>query len=315
LDCGQHFTRQDRLDAHRARSHLVAALDAARDQLQVQLELQLECKQKLLDDAHANIVRLQQEKDDLNKELFVQSVLCVSSSDSEDNNKDGESSLPPAKRRRSALVCTCKHFDTARLGEAMRCSETGCRDAFHWSCAGYGRPLTTGAYTLCASCLAKSMLTAEAIEDASNEIIRLDAYLASRNLRREPVPKDGFCLFAAVARGTVRVADDLFQETMITLSTYDFTARDPTVDAAEEIKLRQEAASHATRRLRISGRWDSRLLDFAVLVLIQRFNLICFHANGRTVREDPADHPGAGGRICCYGRGIKREHFDAVVSV
>ena len=307
--CEQRFARREHLDAHCARVHLNEAreqIEASRAQVDT-LHVRLDAVQANLTNTTARAAELQAERD----RLFLDIIL-------RETQEDNSHVLPSAAlssptRRRSAPRCKCNRFHAAILGDVRRCSSPECHNVFHWICAGYGRPLAPDAHVHCADCLRNSTLTVEAIEDASNEVALLDAYLVVRGLRREPVAKDGLCLFAAVARTTGHAADDLFQETMTALSTYDFTARDPTVDAAEEAKLQHEAASHATRRLRMTGRWDSRLLDFAVFVLIQRFNLACFHANGRTVREDPADHPGVGGRICCYGRGIKMDHYDAVV--
>jgi len=307
--CAQRFARREHLDSHCARVHLNEArdqLDASRAQVDA-LHVRLDIVQANLNSASESVGELQAERD----RLFLDIILCEPQDDS--SRVQPSAALSSPTRRRGAPRCECNRFHAAILGDVRRCSSPDCHNVFHWVCAGYGRWVPPDAFALCANCLGKSALTAEAIEDAAGEVTLLDARLAAHGLRREQVPADGLCLFAAVARTTGHTADDLFQETMTTLSTYDFTARDPTVDAADEAKLRQEAASHATRRLRMNGRWDSRLLDFAALVLTQRFNLVCFHANGRTVREDPADHPGVGGRICCYGRGIKMDHYDAVV--
>ena len=304
--CGQRFARRERLDAHRARMHLDAAHEA--------LQIQLSESRKQLENARASVARLQAETDRLNS--LVADLERADASDDDDREDAGGDSAPQlSKARRGAPRCACKRFDSARLGDVRCCSAPGCHNAFHWSCAGYGLPLTRDAYALCGGCLCKGPFKLEEIEEAHYEIIRLDAYLASRCLRREPVPADGFCLFAAVARVTGHAADDLFHDTMVTLITHDFTLHDPTIDATDQTKLRQEAASHAARRLRMSGRWDSRLLDFAAITLMQRFNLACFEVNGRTIREDPVNHVRVGGRICCYGRGVRMDPYDAVLPV
>jgi hypothetical protein len=62
-------------------------------------------------------------------------------------------------------------------------------------------------------------------------------------------------------------------------------------------------------------RWNTHLMDFAPVVLMERFDLACFEARGCTVREDPMDRPDVGGRISVFGKGISLGHYDAVVAL
>ena len=311
--CDQRFARGDQLDAHRARVHL----DATREQLGescTQLEklhTQLAAVQAKLLDTQTTVARLQEEGDRLRAASALQQASQEANADGLGDNLE---QLAGRLRGRVVLRCPCLRFDSSRLGELRRCSTPQCSSAFHWVCAGYGRPLAPDAVALCARCLAASPFPAVAYEDASNEVVLLDAYLAARGLRREPVAADGLCLFTSVARAINRSSSELLQETMHSLSLYDFHALDPTINEADAVALRHEAASLASRRLRMGQRWNRRLLDFAFIVLVRQFNLSCIEARGRCIREDPEDHRSVSGRICCYGRGIGLDHYDAVVA-
>ena len=312
--CDQRFARGDHLDAHLARVHLKATREQLGEscaQLE-QLHTQLGTVHASLLDAQKTVARLEEEGDLLRAASALQQVTREANADALGNNLEQFSGR---SRGRVVLRCTCGRFDTARLGEMRRCSTPQCSRTFHWVCAGYRRPLAPGAFALCAPCLALSSSSAEVYEDASNEVIVLDAYLAARGLRREPVAADGLCLFYSVARVIRRSAGEVLQETMQSLSACDFCALDPSISEADAAGLRREAASLASRSLRMGQRWDRRLGDFAFLFLVRKFNLSCIEARGRCIREDPEDQPSVRGRICCYGRGIGLDHYDAVVNI
>lgn len=297
-DCGARFPRRDLLHTHSS-THLEANRLQLRLQIARSTALQAE-----LQSVRATVSRLQDESDRLSAATTLAEAWQATDS--------GAARREPLGF--GALSCRCGRYDSARLGAVRRCSTPTCTACFHWVCAGYGRLLSPDAHAPCARCLEASRVPAAAYEDASNEVVLLDAYLAARGLRREPVPADGLCLFAAVSRVTGRATDDLFQETMHTLSQYDFCRFDATLKGADARQLQLDAAYLARRRLRMTARWDTRLMDFAPVVLMERFDLACFEARGRTIRQDPVDRPDVGGRICIFGKGLSLDHYDAVVT-
>lgn len=291
-ECHKRLRRAEDLRAHAARHAEQRRVDAER----VQRETELAALKQQVQQQQQELDRLRQEEEE------------------EEKDDDIETEEPVLLRRRQPR-CTCRRFDDERLGVVLKCSREACAVHFHWFCAGYLTPLHDDDYVLCAACREGMGTTVEQVQQAATEVRLLDAHLAVRRLRRQPVPRDGACLFASLGVSMGINASDLTHAALEAVLKRNWS---DLMEPDNEKRMKQQAQTLIQRSMRLASRWDNDLLDHVWYVLPRVLGGAILRVevrNGRVVEERVGDPEGAVvARVCACYRSMRLDHYDAIVT-